>query len=103
MLRIEQLTYPIGGGLFDRASAVVAAGHRVGLVGRNRSGKTTMIRLIAGELEPDGGHIRVPQRWRIGMTRQEAPDGPESLIETVLTADGAYRYPVSNTWYRIMQ
>ncbi len=59
MLRIEQLTYRIGGRiLFDQASATIAPGHRIGLVGRNGSGKTTLIRLISGELQPDGGRIK---------------------------------------------
>ena len=88
MLRIEQLTYRVGGRLLlDRASAAIASGQRVGLVGRNGSGKTTLFRLITGELEPDGGRIDVPRRWRVGVTRQEAPDGAESLLETVLAAD----------------
>ena len=37
--------------------------------------------------EPDSGTISIPSRWRVGITRQEAPDGPESLIKTVLAAD----------------
>lgn len=88
MLRISDLTYRIGSRhLFDRAQATINTGHRVGLVGRNGAGKTTLLRLIAGELEPDGGCIEVPARCRIGLTRQDAPAGPESLIETVLAAD----------------
>jgi ATP-binding cassette subfamily F protein 3 len=88
MLRIDKLTYRIGARvLLDRAEAAIAPGHRVGLVGRNGCGKTTLLRIIAGELEADGGAIAIPQRWRVGLSRQEAPGGPESLIETVLAAD----------------
>ncbi|MFO1152348.1 MAG: ABC-F family ATP-binding cassette domain-containing protein [Rhodospirillales bacterium] len=88
MLRIDNLTYRIGGRiLFDRASVTISPSHRIGLVGRNGSGKTTLIRLITGELEPDGGTITIPRRWRVGVTRQEAPDGPETLLDTVLAAD----------------
>ena len=88
MLRVDGLTYRVGGRtLLDQADATIEVGHRVGLVGRNGTGKTTLLRLIAGDLEPDGGSISVPGRWRIGMTRQEAPDGAQSLIKTVLASD----------------
>ena len=88
MLRIDNLSYRIGGRtLLDGASAIVDPGHRVGLVGRNGTGKTTLLRLISGALEHDGGEIAVPRRWRIGITSQEAPGGQASLIDTVLAAD----------------
>jgi ATP-binding cassette subfamily F protein 3 len=88
MLRIDTLTYRIGARvLLDEADASINPGHRVGLVGRNGSGKTTLLRLITGELELDGGRIDTPSRWRVGMTRQEAPGGSDSLIDTVLAAD----------------
>ena len=91
MLRIDNLTYRIGGRtLLDGASAIVDPGHRVGLVGRNGTGKTTLLRLISGALEHDGGEIAVPRRWRIGITSQEAPGGPASLIDTVLAADAEF-------------
>ncbi|MHB1217442.1 MAG: ABC-F family ATP-binding cassette domain-containing protein [Alphaproteobacteria bacterium] len=88
MLRIENLTYRIGARvLLDGASASIDTGHRVGLVGRNGTGKTTLFKLIMGELDSDGGDIEVPQRWHVGVTTQEAPGGPTSLIDTVLAAD----------------
>src|SRR5512135_3436451 len=88
MLHIHELTYRVAGRLlFDRATVAVDAGHRVGLVGPNGSGKTTLLRLIAGELHPDGGSISLPPRWRTGTVAQEAPDGPASLLDTVLAAD----------------
>ena len=74
MLRIENLTYRIGRRLLlDRASAGINPGHRVGLVGRNGAGKTTLLRMIYGMLEPDEGDIELPNAWRVGITRQEAP------------------------------
>ena len=88
MLSIEKLTYRIGPRvLLDQADAAINTGHRVGLVGRNGTGKTTLLRLIAGQLDVDEGDINMPSRWRVGITTQEAPGGPRSLIDTVLAAD----------------
>ena len=88
MLHINDLTYRIEGRtIFDKATVGIPAGHKVGFVGRNGSGKSTLLRLIAGELHPDDGGIRVPRATRIGWVTQEAPGGPDSLIEFVLAAD----------------
>ena len=43
--------------------------------------------MVNGATEPDSGTISIPSRWRIGITAQEAPDGPENLIDIVLAAD----------------
>src|SRR5262245_11266922 len=88
MLSIENLTYRIAGRvLLERASLSLPSGHHAGLVGRNGTGKSTLLKLIAGELHADSGEISLPNNTRIGMVAQEAPDGPESLIDTVLRAD----------------
>jgi len=89
MLHVTNLTYRIAGRiLFDDAGVAVPAGHKVGLVGRNGAGKTTLFRLITGEVHADAGSVTVQGRARVGTVAQEAPDGPESLVETVLAADG---------------
>jgi ATP-binding cassette subfamily F protein 3 len=88
MLTIENLTYRIAGRvLLERAGLSLPAGHHAGLVGRNGTGKSTLLRLIAGELHADSGEIALPNGTRIGMVAQEAPAGAESLIDTVLQAD----------------
>jgi ATP-binding cassette, subfamily F, member 3 len=88
MLRIEDVTYAVEGRpLFERASATIPAGHKVGLVGKNGAGKTTLFRLIRGELALEGGAITLPSRARIGGVAQEVPSSATSLLETVLAAD----------------
>jgi ATP-binding cassette subfamily F protein 3 len=88
MLVITDLTYRIGGRtLLDSASVALSAGAHVGLVGRNGTGKTTLFRIIAGEITPEQGHVQISPRDRIGRLAQEAPNGPESLLEVVLQAD----------------
>ncbi|WP_298848670.1 ABC-F family ATP-binding cassette domain-containing protein [uncultured Ruegeria sp.] len=88
MLRIEDITYAVEGRpLFDGASATIPDGHKVGLVGRNGTGKTTLFRLIRGELALESGNISVPKRARIGGVAQEVPSSDVSLINTVLAAD----------------
>src|SRR5436190_12695797 len=88
MLHINGLTYRIGSRLLlEEATVAIPSGHKVGLVGRNGIGKTTLIRLILGEIAPEAGTIGVPRQARIGTVAQEAPAGPESLIEVVLAGD----------------
>ncbi len=88
MLTISDLTYRIAGrSILSGASLSLSAGQRAGLVGRNGTGKSTLLKLIAGDLHADSGEIRMPGNCRIGMLSQEAPSGPESLLETVLAAD----------------
>jgi ATP-binding cassette subfamily F protein 3 len=88
MLHINDLTYRIDGRiLFESATAGIPPRHKVGLVGRNGVGKTTLLRLICGEISPDDGEIRMPKKSSMGIVSQEAPGGQGSLIETVLAAD----------------
>ncbi|MCE8508941.1 ABC-F family ATP-binding cassette domain-containing protein [Ruegeria pomeroyi] len=88
MLRIDNITYAVEGRpLFDGASAVIPDGHKVGLVGRNGTGKTTLFRLIRGELALETGTIALPRRARIGGVAQEVPASDVSLLDTVLAAD----------------
>jgi len=88
MLVIDDLTLRIAGrALLEGASAQVPDGARVGLIGRNGAGKSTLFRAIAGDIAPEHGAIALPARARIGRLPQEAPDGPERLIDLVLAAD----------------
>ena len=88
MLVISNLSFAIEGKpLFEGASVTIPAGHKVGIVGRNGTGKTTLFKLIKGQLAPDGGSIDVPSYFRIGGVEQEAPASGASLLDTVLAAD----------------
>jgi ATP-binding cassette subfamily F protein 3 len=88
VLAIRNLTLRIAGRtLLDQADLAVDPGRKIGLVGRNGAGKSTLLRAIVGDIQPDGGEIRLSARARLGHVAQEAPGGPESLIEAVLAAD----------------
>jgi len=56
--------------LFDQASFQINRRERVGLVGRNGHGKTTLLRLLAGLEQPDSGSLSMPRGYRIGYVRQ---------------------------------
>jgi len=73
--------------LLANASATIPSGHKVGIVGRNGTGKTTLFKLITNELGLDDGNIEIPKKMRIGGIAQEAPASDDSLLETVLSAD----------------
>src|ERR1700675_1065668 len=88
MLSITEISVRIAGRLLiDNSSAQIVPGARVGFVGRNGAGKSTLFHAIRGELPIESGSIGIPPRWRVGSLAQEAPSGPESLIEIVLKAD----------------
>ncbi|KAA9005653.1 ABC-F family ATP-binding cassette domain-containing protein [Histidinibacterium aquaticum] len=88
MLRISDLSYSVAGRpLLEGATATIPTGHKVGVVGRNGTGKTTLFRLIRGELAPEGGEIELQRGARIGGVDQEVPGNEVSLIDTVMAAD----------------
>jgi ATP-binding cassette subfamily F protein 3 len=88
MLSITDISIRIAGRLLiDDSSAQIVPGARVGFVGRNGVGKSTLFHAIRGDLPLESGSISLPPRWRIGGLAQEAPDGPESLVDVVLKAD----------------
>ncbi|WP_366654573.1 ABC-F family ATP-binding cassette domain-containing protein [Fodinicurvata sp. EGI_FJ10296] len=88
MLKLDSITYRIEGRLLlDGASATIDPGHHVGLIGRNGTGKTTLFRMITGELAPDSGEISLPSRWSVGTIAQEAPDGDTTPLQAVLDSD----------------
>ncbi len=88
VLTLSRLSLRIAGRpLLEDADLAVAAGQRVGLVGRNGCGKSTLLRTIIGEIQPDGGQVRLAPRARLGYVAQEAPAGAASLLEVVLAAD----------------
>ena len=88
MLHINDLTYRVEGRLLiEHATVALPEGHKVGFVGRNGTGKSTLLRLILGEIMPETGSCTVPKNARIGTVAQEAPGGAETLIEVVLAGD----------------
>jgi ATP-binding cassette, subfamily F, member 3 len=88
MLQIDDLVFNAWGRrFFDHASVLVPSNAKVGLVGRNGVGKTTLFRLIQGELAPDQGDFLLPRGARIASVDQEHPATPVSLLDTILAAD----------------
>ena len=88
MLSLTGITVRLGGRtILDGASASLPPGSRVGLIGRNGAGKSTMVRVIAGLMEADEGSLDMPRGSRIGYIAQEAPAGTATPFDTVLAAD----------------
>ena len=88
MIVLEDISLRIAGKLLlDHASVSIPDRARVGIVGRNGTGKTTLFRAIDGDMDIETGSVRLPSRARIGRVAQEAPAGPETLLDVVLAAD----------------
>ncbi|WP_238298424.1 ABC-F family ATP-binding cassette domain-containing protein, partial [Methylobacterium soli] len=88
MLQIEDLTFNAWGRrFFTKASVAVPPGSKVGLVGRNGVGKSTLFKIILGAFQPDSGLVYLPKAAKVGSVDQEHPATSVSLIDTILAAD----------------
>ncbi|WP_409432620.1 ABC-F family ATP-binding cassette domain-containing protein [Litorimonas sp. RW-G-Af-16] len=90
MLSITDLDYAVQGRpLFRKASAFIASGWKVGLIGRNGTGKSTLLRLIREEIESPMGDasIRINKNARLGWVAQEVEATDETIMDVVLAAD----------------
>lgn len=88
MLSVQNLTCNIAGKtILDSVDLQVSAGQHVGLVGRNGSGKSTLFKAILGEIEPDGGKIKIDSGIKVMTVRQDLPSGDISAREFILSQD----------------
>jgi ATP-binding cassette subfamily F protein 3 len=86
MIQIDNLSKSYGAKtLFDGIGFRINPRERLGLVGRNGHGKTTLMRLIIGETTPDSGQVAVPRNYRIGYVRQHLSFSCDTVREEAMT------------------
>ncbi len=85
MIAIENLSKSYGGqSLFEDVSVKINSRERIGLVGRNGDGKTTLFRMIIGEEAPDSGVISVPKNYCLGYVRQEIAFAEDTVLKEAM-------------------
>jgi len=77
--------------LLDAADLTLNPGEKVGLIGTNGSGKSSLFALLRGELQPDGGEADLPAGWRIAHVAQETPALERSALDYVIDGDAPLR------------
>ena len=70
--------------LLDGVTCQIDAGQRIGLLGRNGSGKTTFMRILCGEVEPDGGMVQIAPQTRISLLPQDIPQAATGCVWDVV-------------------
>jgi len=92
LIRLQDVTLARGTRrLFEHASLQVSPGWRVGVIGANGSGKSSLFALLRGELSADAGECSVPAHWRIASVAQETPALAQPAVDYVLDGDGELR------------
>ena len=88
MIELKNLTLQRGlKVLLDKASITVNPGQRIGLIGKNGTGKSSLFALIKGEIMQDGGDILIPKHWKLAAVAQETPALEVSALDYVLQGD----------------
>jgi len=73
--------------LLDGASVTINPGEKVGLVGRNGAGKSSLFALLNGTLQEDSGEFYVPAQWRLAQVAQDMPEVEDSATDFVVAGD----------------
>ncbi len=92
MIRFSDIQLLRGGKpLLDHTSATIAPGDKVGLVGKNGCGKSSLFALLRHQLSLDAGHYDYPNQWQVAWVAQETPALDKSALEYVIDGDTEYR------------
>ncbi len=92
MIRLQQLTLMRGTKpLFEQADLTINPGEKVGLIGANGTGKSTLFAMLRDELHPDNGSIDFPKQWRIAHVAQETPALDRAAVDYVIDGDAVLR------------
>ncbi|MEE4639530.1 MAG: ATP-binding cassette domain-containing protein [Wenzhouxiangella sp.] len=93
MIQLSDITLRHGPeALLESTSATLYPGHKVGLIGANGSGKTSLFRLLLGEIDLDGGELSLPADWTLAHMAQEINDLDRPAIEYVTDGDQRLRW-----------
>ena len=88
MISLQKITLRRGSKvILSEASALIQPGEKVGLVGRNGAGKSSLFALMMGELTEDSGEYWIPTAWQIATVAQNMPETSESATDFVLAGD----------------
>ncbi|MGB4467924.1 MAG: ATP-binding cassette domain-containing protein [Azovibrio sp.] len=92
MIALKRLTLARAGHpLIEGADLQIHPGWRVGLVGANGAGKSSLFALLAGELHPESGELEMPATWSLARVAQETPALPDPALDFVLDGDADLR------------
>jgi len=73
--------------LLDKTSVTLNPGEKVGLVGRNGAGKSSLFAVLNGTLHEDGGEFSIPSQWRMSQVAQDMPETEQSATDFVVEGD----------------
>jgi ATP-binding cassette subfamily F protein 3 len=92
MIRLQALTLIRGTKpLLETADLTLNPGEKIGLIGANGSGKSSLFALLRGELHPDGGDLDFPPGWRIAHVAQETPALERTALDYAIDGDTTLR------------
>lgn len=88
MIEIKNLSLQRGNKqLLNNASLTIYPGQRIGLIGKNGTGKSSLFALIEGKISHDSGDIRLPKHWQLATVKQETPALDIPALDYVLQGD----------------
>ena len=91
MIRLKQLSlYQGSKQLLDKTSQTLYPDQKIGIVGKNGCGKSSLFQMVRGELSPESGELELPPKWRIASAKQETPASELSALDYVLSGHQEY-------------